>query len=111
MKFENEPLGNFEMSPEKRMFYIFYYWYRKNKKEKNWFSKKIIMWWLQYIPTQHLFSYLTNKISWYWNEEILKRFPTYRFLLEKFKDDKFYYKWLEWKLDVLRINIRCWVAI
>lgn len=36
MKFENEPLGNFEMSPEKRMFFIFYYWYLK---KKNWFEK------------------------------------------------------------------------
>lgn len=37
MKFENEPLGNFEMSPE-NVCYIFYYWYKKKKlvlKKKN----------------------------------------------------------------------------
>lgn len=40
MKFENKPLGNFEMSPE-NVCYIFYYWYKKKKigsqKKKNIF--------------------------------------------------------------------------
>lgn len=39
MKFENEPLGNFEMSPE-NVFYIFYYWYRRKDEKKIGSPKK-----------------------------------------------------------------------
>lgn len=66
-----------------------------------------------YLYTTFIFIYIWPikfddiEMMKYWND-----FKC-RFLLENVHivDDIFYYKWLAWKLDVVRINIKCWVAI